>query len=352
MTAPMLMTDCPTDETLAAYVDDRLDAATRLKVTEHLATCGDCRELVMMASDFQAETEMPAPEPVVDPDSLAVTRLDPTTVVVESSTELAVVNPNAFAVTRAGLNDNGVLPANVVRGRFRWIAAAAGFAAAAVVPVFLLRPVSVFGPDMQAVIAASGRLDRRPSEGRLAGFPHLDAPQTLRGAGDSLETDQLVKKADLYQVRLYVEDATLPDRHVDGVTQLLIATDRTEFNQAAETLTVALNRSFRRDRDTIATDLATALIARGRWQSNPQADFQRALDLSTEVFIRSRMPEAAWNRAVALEKLQRNVEAIHAWDDYLKLDATSEWANEAVRRSQRLKDDEAAMQQEEIKEPN
>ena len=54
MTAPMLMTHHPTEETLAAYVDDSFEPTNRKEVTEHLASCGECREIVLMATEFQA----------------------------------------------------------------------------------------------------------------------------------------------------------------------------------------------------------------------------------------------------------------------------------------------------------
>ena len=45
---------CPGDETLAAFVDDRLDAGARQAVVSHLADCADCRDIVWISSEATA----------------------------------------------------------------------------------------------------------------------------------------------------------------------------------------------------------------------------------------------------------------------------------------------------------
>ena len=67
-----------------------------------------------------------------------------------------------------------------------------------------------------------------------------------------------------------------------------------------------------------------ALIARG---SND--DFARALTLLEEQWRKKQTPEIAFNRATVLYYQNRDKEALAAWDDYLRLDSTSEWAAEA-----------------------
>ena len=52
MTAPMIMTHCPTDPNLlAAFIDGRLDGEERRTVTEHMATCAECRDALNLRSD-------------------------------------------------------------------------------------------------------------------------------------------------------------------------------------------------------------------------------------------------------------------------------------------------------------
>ncbi len=51
MTAPETMS-CPSEETLAEFIDGRLDPEARRSVVEHLAVCGECRDIVMAADEF------------------------------------------------------------------------------------------------------------------------------------------------------------------------------------------------------------------------------------------------------------------------------------------------------------
>lgn len=275
MAAPMLMTDCPTEETLAAYVDDRLDAATRLKVTEHLASCGDCRGLVMMATDYQASET----------------------------------------------------PPNVVRGWFgaRNGLAAAGLAAAAVIAIFVLRPSFVFGPDMEDLIAAAEGSKSRLSAGRMAGgFPYKEMPQVTRGFGDKPEY------GDLQILNIAVK---AKDPHVKSAAMLLAATNRDEYENGITELRKAHKNARDEERDAIEIDLAAALL--GRWSSDE--NHQESLRLSNELLKRKQQStDAMWNRAAALELLGRDAEAIKAWDNYLNLDSDSEWAAEAARRKEKL----------------
>lgn len=283
MTASILMTDCPTEETLASYLDDRLDHETRRKVTEHLATCGECKELVLMATDYQ-ENE-----------------------------------------------------ANVRRGTFgsRRLAAVAGLAAAAAL-AFVLQPI-LFGPDLDDVIEASQTRSHRTSEGRLSGgFAHKEEPRRDRGPGNGLGDDS-GEKARLYEVAADLLDAKFADPHVVGLTDLLLAETKMDFDGAVKALETAFEKSSGGERDSIAIDLAAALLGRERWRSEREhEDAVRALNLSNNVLKRKQRPEAAWNRAVALELLDRDAEAVRAWDEYLRLDPSSEWAKDATARKARL----------------
>ena len=58
----MHMTNCPSEETLAAFIDGRLDIEARQRVVEHVTTCEDCYAIVSFAWDFQAEEPAEAGE--------------------------------------------------------------------------------------------------------------------------------------------------------------------------------------------------------------------------------------------------------------------------------------------------
>jgi tetratricopeptide (TPR) repeat protein len=294
MTAPMMSNDCLTEETLAAFVDDRLDDVTRRRVMEHLAACGECRELVLMVNDFNA-TEAPA---------------------------------------------------NVKRfGGRSWMAAAASLAAAAVIGVFVLRPTPLFSPDVDDVIAASAPMVRRPFEGRVAGMPYKEKPDTLRGGdapqGDPASPEPAVdpEKLDLYITADKIANAWSPDLHAEGATALFMSRDDKNFDEPVQKLEQAILHASGDERDRVAIDLSAALLQRAAWSSqHAEKDLIQALLLSENTWRRNPIPEAAWNRAVALTNMGRTDQAIRAWDDYLELDGTSEWATEAKTRKSRLED--------------
>lgn len=253
MTAPMLMTDCLTEETLAAYVDDRLDAATRLKVTEHLASCGDCRELVMMTTDFQAETK-------------------------------------------------------VVPGSFGWVAAA-GLAAAAVLAIVMLRPAFVYGPDVKAVMAAYAGVERRPSAGRGAReIEHKEVVATLRG-----ETDDSPGHLELFTIAVDTKDphirglalllnATKREDYDGAIVELEAAHKNAEDDERNAISIDLANALIGRARWTGDVDFKRALLLSDEvWKRKelPSAAWNRAIALGS--LGRKAEAISAWNDYLNLD---------------------------------------------------
>ena len=280
MTTPMLMTHHPTEETLAAYVDDQLDSAARSEATEHLASCGECREIVLMAIAFQAEEA----------------------------------------------------EKNVRQGTFgRPLLAVAALAVAASIAVIVIEPVWLVGPDADEVIASSQTVQRRASTGRLAGDSvYREAPPHDRGE----PKNGFEGKARLYGTAVKLQDALLPpDPHAVGLTKLMLAKERSDFSAAVATLESAFGKARGKERDVVAINLAAALIENTYWSGTPAENYRRALDLSNDVLQRNpKSPEALWNRAVATSSLSGKNEAIRAWDDYLMVDPDSQWAKEALQK--------------------
>ncbi|HYH07918.1 MAG TPA: hypothetical protein VEK11_12745 [Thermoanaerobaculia bacterium] len=272
MTAPVLELYHPDDETLAAFVDDRASEEKRAMVIEHMNVCADCRDVVLMATDVAFEE-----------------------------------------------------PANLVRPRFggRWLAPLA--AAAAVGAVFLIPDVryKVFGINPGALVAASGTLVERPTEGQLSlPVPYLKHDR-MRGGVEDSETARIA-------VILGNNEASLrPNRWTRGLGLLMLATTRPEYDAAVAELQEALAKADARDRDAITIDLSAALLERNAYRAgDDQPDAHRALALADEVWNRTKSPKALWNRGLALQTLRREHEANAVWNEYLKLDPDSQWAEE------------------------
>jgi tetratricopeptide (TPR) repeat protein len=93
-----------------------------------------------------------------------------------------------------------------------------------------------------------------------------------------------------------------------------------DARKAAETLTKALELAPG-DPDLLS-DLAAARVA--------QMEYQLAVDASVLALEHNpSLAPAAFNHALALERLHKPREAKAAWENYLKLDPSSQWAEEA-----------------------
>lgn len=294
---------CLSDETLAAYLDGKLDEAARDPVMEHLASCDECRSRAIEVSrTLKILTQRSDAEP-------------PTAAESSEGEELADPEP--------AKPDN---PPNVVplkqqpQGRrWSWTAAAGAVAAAAVFAVVL---IPVFDkPGIPELVDISRELKGRKYYGQLSGgFPHKPT-DIKRGPGDdpvpvtSLDDDTILRAS-------AGEILNGTDLHAKGVMELLLG------DQQAAVMT--LQKALAQDPGSraIQQDLAVALLQRGA-----AGDEQKSLEISNGLWAAEQTREVAWNRAYALQNMQHYEEAVAAWDEYLKLepDPESPWRKEAVQ---------------------
>jgi tetratricopeptide (TPR) repeat protein len=90
----------------------------------------------------------------------------------------------------------------------------------------------------------------------------------------------------------------------------------------------------------LLSDLSAAYLVRAA-RRNDTADLVLARTAAEGALrIDGRLPEALFNRALALERLSLIDEARQAWEDYLKVDASSGWASEAFSRLANLTGEE------------
>ncbi len=270
----------PSDETLAAFIDGRVDAETRARVIEHMAACSECYSV------FIGATEMPA-----------------------------------AAVT----DGSNVLPFR----RVRYAIASAAIAAAAAIG-FFITPAGqrLYSPAGLAALAAAAPASRAFA-GRISGFPYRQMAPVSRGAASDPSRDpanhQLLDVTAKVQQNV-TKSPTVENLHALGVSYLLLG----DANGAVDTLRAAVEKSGGRDA-AILSDLSAALSSRAA-QTRNTADAEQAVVAANRAWSLSRSPETAWNRAVAIETLSGSAAAQSAWRDYLALDSTSDWAREARAR--------------------
>jgi len=264
---------CRSSEVLGAFAEGRLGREERAAVIAHLDTCDHCREEVSMLADF------------IDTETAPSRRLP-----------------------------------------ISWVAAAAAIVALTASTV-VWRNAS--RPDAHAVaplIAASAALDHRLVEPRLHGFAWAEYRGAVRANEEDRSPGRLKVLGTAGDVLQRAENNSDADaQHAAGVASLLIA----DPAAAIERLRAAAERS----QDAAAwSDLAAAHYDLAVRLGRP-SQYADALAAADRALKRSpRLPEALFNRALALERIGLLDDARAAWKRYLEVDSESAWATEARRR--------------------
>lgn len=272
MNAAVMMQSCPGEETLAAFIDQRLDPASRLEVVKHLAECGDCRDMIVAANEYQS----------------------------------------AEGVER-----------KVAAGTFgprMWVPLAA---AAALVGVLFgvpsIRERVLGDREMAKLVEAANALPERTTAARLSGDFEYRGHTVFRNVDEKPVSVAalIVEGAAAEAAERAAKNPTADNLHEAGVGSILA--------KKADDAVKDLERAVQQNPSSanIRNDLAAAYIARGR-----DDDYDLALATAKKAFAIQETPAAAWNIALALEYQHRDAEASAAWKRYLELDPNSEWASE------------------------
>ena len=262
---------CPSLETIGAFVDGRFKDREREVIADHLSSCETCYFVFSEAARTRVVAEKPQAE---------------------------------------------IVPFTPRRMTWR---IAAGLAAAATIVL----AVNVFGPfsangDERALaqlVAAVGT--ERTVEPRLIGdFAYAPMRGPVRGANDvTLSPDVRIAIAEIEK-----QFAAKPV----AATAAIISGDT---NQAI--LLLEAQSRLRPNDPKILSDLAAAYLAR----TGSTDDVSRALSAANRALEIDRlMPEALFNRALALQMSGKTGDARIAWQAYLTIDEHSGWADEARAR--------------------
>lgn len=286
---------CPPPETWPRVTEDPQTLTDGLM--DHIAHCDIC------AGQLTAALSLPQP-PVEAPPAL-----DP-----------AKRRLLAERMARSWHEHAGTAPAPRLASRIRrpwlWAAPAALIAAAAV--IWLLSPSTDRLID-------EAYAERRPVEFRVAGAGYAplrvergaarpDRPASLLEA-DARVTRGLASRPD--------EPALLQQK---GRIELLDG----EYQSALPMLQRAAE--LRPDELSVLLDLSLGYFERAEAENRP-VDYGTSVELLSRVLAKQPSDRVAlFNRAIALERLMMYSEAIRDWTDYLRLDASGPWADEARMR--------------------
>ncbi len=273
---------CPDLEAIAAYVDGRLSGSGRAEMEEHLAACDDCFTIFSETARSEAELGR-AESPVV--------------------------------VARPGFS--------------RWWIAlpiAAVLVAAAIPLAAVFRSRRRIRPNVAELVAAVGA--ERPFEPRLTGgFQFGPMAPRYRAAKPLSDTDKWEVLAAAAKIRKHDEASSTPETlDALGAANLVLG----KYDDAVSNLEEATLEEPKNAR--YLTDLSAAYLVRAT-EKDRADDYPKALEAAEKATeLDPSILEAWFNRALALDELPLKSEAAKAWNDYLKRDAKSGWADEARRR--------------------
>jgi len=276
--------ECPDLELIAAYLDNRLSTRERARMTEHLASCETCYAVFREAA-----------------------QTDVSDVVAEDVRS----------------REQGPW----WRGRtLAWSSAAAGLATAAAVWLVVGAGVIPWRPadrEMRALVAAVGT--DRPIEARLTGgFAYGALRGPMRGGTPAAPAaSPEVRMAAANAEKVLAARNTRDALHTLGVASLVVG----DFDRAIPMIERAV--AIPPPNPRYLADLAAAYLARNARDSEHQ-DLVKALAVADRaVKPDPAIAEALFNRALALEGLGLTEEARAAWQEYLRADEDSGWADEA-----------------------
>jgi tetratricopeptide (TPR) repeat protein len=288
---------CPDSALLAAFLDGMLTGYERSAVVTHLAECPVCRKVALTVIEFQEEAAHDAEWQPVPP------AREPTAVEMrEKRWSSEKTRAPAVAISFAVLLIAVAIP---------------------LLDLFLKPPHRA--PVETLASAAAGQ---RPISARVSGgFAFAPAPREpslpLPARSPLLLAANRVR-------RDYAEDYAAPSRRAVGVAALLSG----DPSAAVASLSIAALAAP--NEGEVANDLAAALFERARRLGSAE-DLPAALDAAERaVRLAPQMFEAWFNRALIITALGLQGEARGAWQDYLRRDASSPWADEARRREQQL----------------
>lgn len=160
--------------------------------------------------------------------------------------------------------------------------------------------------------------DERPIEPRVSALPYAYFQRTTRGSEEKDPRPDDLRRAQLHLEQAVREKPTPAAHHALGKVYLA----QGKFDDAIREFDQSLSGNT--NQAQIYNDLGVAWLEKRDYNRSIDS-FNKALQLDGNSL------EALFNRALAYEKQSRVEEAKAAWNEYLKRDSTSPWADEARR---------------------
>jgi len=217
----------------------------------------------------------------------------------------------------------------------RWVTiprlatAAAGLIAVALAGTWTIRQNQ---PETAHKLLAQAFTEQRTLELRIAGASYAPPKVQLGSAGSFLGRPEALLKAESL-----IADKIASHPSDPSWLQAKARADLLEgrYDPAVESLRRAVQLAPKSP--GLLVDLGTAYFQRGQIANQP-ADFGAAYEqLSRALALQPDDPVALFNRAIVAEHQFLYRQALEDWENYLRVDAGSDWANEARQRAEAVR---------------
>lgn len=224
----------------------------------------------------------------------------------------------------------------------------AAFAVIALVAAIGVWRIFFFESDVDKGLLALNEAYRqqRPLQSRITDVPYAPFITTRGNEPDSVDR----KKLSLAELRLLDAKERKPTPEVFHALGKVYLSKK-EFDRAIEKFEEALKGQP--NNSQIYADLGAAWLEKGSSSSADQpvsglgtksskdlSALARSFEyLNKAVALQNNLPEALFNRAIVLGEQELWKQAADAWNEYLRHDSTSEWAQEARRKLAELQQD-------------
>lgn len=230
------------------------------------------------------------------------------------------------------------------RGRFDWVylllrprfAVFALVIAAAILGIWRF---AIYSTDADRGLAEfrSAYRGQRPIEPRVTALPDYAPFSETRGPQAPAIDPAMRERAERYLLDAARDPA---DARAHHALALLYLTEK-KYDRSLQEFDLALKASPKNK--ALESDAGAAYLEIAR-NTDGEKNGAKILELLNEglkhldlaIAIDAKMPEPRFNRALCLQALQNPEQAKEAWSEYLEIDPTSKWADEARRNLERL----------------
>lgn len=178
--------------------------------------------------------------------------------------------------------------------------------------------------------------NERPTEARITGFDFAPKIEGTRGNTDKTQDLNFVS-AKSRAVEAVLKNETAGNLHALGRVYLA----EQNFDEAVKQFEKALKK--KPNAAELHNDLGAALIEKAKQKEEGQLElFARANEEITKAIeLNKNLTEAYFNRGLVIELLNLPNQAREAWENYLKLDSSSQWAEEAREHLRKIETDKS-----------